>query len=472
MGSSVTQFASSAYQIGYPASFYPFLGVTALNPSVAQGVVALDAAIRAIPAGQPIQVLGVSQGDIVLSVEEKALLADPPPNTDITFIRFADPTSPTGIMGRNAGLNLPGVTFVAAPETPYNTVIFTRQYEGIADWPVDQLNILADINAILGAVYLHAQPDYGVVVGTVPASYVSTTTNSLGATTTTYLIPDTGLLPILRPLQSLGVNEQLLDAIQVPLQRIIDSAYTKSSWSPIHNVLAAVGQAAFLAVVNTVSQIASDIGAALQKLNAFRVSIAAKTPAAETTAAKTPVAETPAAKTRAAETTAAKTRAAETPAAKTPAVETTTVAKTTVAETTVAETPAAKTPAAETTAAKTPTASPAVATSVSTPEKVEKAGTQKSQAREARAAREPATDPSRQYDNAKAPRSSSNVHPDGNGVRHFNDDDRRADPSRTTHRLTGRPRPGTTGKPVSGGAHTGRTERDTASDAVSEGARS
>lgn len=275
MGPAVTQFASTAYQIGYPASFYPFEGTIALDPSVAQGVTALDTAIRAVPPGEPIQVIGVSQGDVVLSVEEQALLANPPANTDITFVRFADPTSPTGIMGRDAGLQLPGITFVAAPETPYNTVIINRQYDGIADWPANQLNILADVNALLGALYLHNQVNYGVDLSTIPASDITTTTNSMGGTTTTYLIPYTGLLPILRPLQSLGVNEQLLEAVQVPLKRIIDSAYTTSTWSPAHKALAVGGQAAFLTVVNTASRIASDVGVALQNFTVPAVNAAA-----------------------------------------------------------------------------------------------------------------------------------------------------------------------------------------------------
>ncbi|ORA31300.1 hypothetical protein BST13_25735 [Mycobacterium aquaticum] len=301
MGPAVTQFASTAYQIGYPASLYPFEGTVALDPSVAQGVIALDAAIRAVPPGQPIQVIGVSQGDVVLSVEEQALLANPPANTDITFVRFADPTSPTGIMGRDAGLQLPGITFVAAPETPYNTVIINRQYDGIADWPANQLNILADVNAILGAVYLHNQVNYGVDLSTIPASDITTTTNSMGGTTTTYLIPYTGLLPILRPLQSLGVNEQLLEAVQVPLKRIIDSAYTTSTWSPIHKALAAGGQRAFLTGLNTASRIASDIGVALQNFTVPAVNTAAphtSTPE-ETRKAETP--KTPKLQTRGAD---------------------------------------------------------------------------------------------------------------------------------------------------------------------------
>lgn len=285
MGPSTALFGSTATQIGYPASLYPFEGTMALDPSVAQGAKALNAAIRAIPAGQPIEVIGVSQGDVVLSVEQRSLLANPPANTDITFVRFADPTSPTGILGRNAGLRLPGLTFVSTPETPYNTVVITRQYDGIADWPADQLNILADINAVLGGVYFHNQANYGGDLSKLPASDVTTTTNSLGATTTTYLIPDTGLLPILIPLQSLGVSKQFLNAIEGPLKQIIDSAYT-TSWSPIHRALATFGQSALITVVNAVSRVASDIGGALRKLGVFQSGLPAKT-AATTTATTT-----------------------------------------------------------------------------------------------------------------------------------------------------------------------------------------
>jgi hypothetical protein len=75
---------------------------------------------------------------------------------------------------------------------------------------------------MLGAIYLHDQANYAVDLASLPAGNVTTTTNSFGATTTTYLIPNTGLLPILRPFQDLGVDERLLDAVQSPLERVID----------------------------------------------------------------------------------------------------------------------------------------------------------------------------------------------------------------------------------------------------------
>jgi hypothetical protein len=129
-------------------------------------------------------------------------------------------------MGRNAGLALPGLTFAGPPESPYDTVVITRQYDGISNWPAHQLNVVADANAVLGALYLHNQSNYEVDLASLPAEDVTTTKNSLGATTTTYhLIPNTGLLPLLRPLHDVGVATALLEAIQLTLQPIVDSAY-------------------------------------------------------------------------------------------------------------------------------------------------------------------------------------------------------------------------------------------------------
>jgi hypothetical protein len=159
------------------------------------------------------------------------------------------------------------MTFVGAPEAPFNTVVITRQYDGIADWPAQQLNVLADVNAVLGAVYLHDQSNYAVGLDSLPAGSVTTTTNSFGATTTTYLIPYPGLLPILRPFQELGVDERLLDTIQVPLKRVIDSAYTTPSWGRARTVAAAAGQKALKAVVNTVSHVVSAIAPSAEKPN-------------------------------------------------------------------------------------------------------------------------------------------------------------------------------------------------------------
>lgn len=225
IGAAAAGWITQAQQVGYPASLQPAEGSMPLDASVAQGAYNLAAAIAAVPATTSILLFGVSQGDIVLTYEEQALIAAGHPN-NITFIRIADPSGPTGIMGRNAGLLLPGISCVGAPtDSPFNTVAIVHQYDVFADWPAQQLNLLADANAIAGGVLFHNYAAYNISLSTIPASDITTTVNSRGATTTTYFIRDNGLLPILQLAQDAGVPSSIATALQPVLKPIVDSAY-------------------------------------------------------------------------------------------------------------------------------------------------------------------------------------------------------------------------------------------------------
>ena len=69
-----------------------------------------------------------------------------------------DPNLPNGgLAARFPGLSILGLTF-DGPEptdTPFDTVVITRQYELIADIPLYPLNLVADLNAVLGFIYVH-----------------------------------------------------------------------------------------------------------------------------------------------------------------------------------------------------------------------------------------------------------------------------------------------------------------------------
>ncbi len=60
----------------------------------------------------------------------------------------------------------------------------------------------------------------------VPPEYITTTTNSLGGTTTTYLIP-TPVLPILQPLVDSGASPQTVEFLDAVLRPVIDTAYQR-----------------------------------------------------------------------------------------------------------------------------------------------------------------------------------------------------------------------------------------------------
>lgn len=264
IGMAVMSFGTQAVQIGYPASLLPFQGAIALNLSVAAGQASLEALISAVPVGIQIILIGVSQGDIVLSLVEKALIASGS-TRDVLFVRLADPTGATGVMGRNVGLSLPGLLFVGRPEeSPFDQVVITHEYDAVGHWPAQQLNGLAVVNAILGAIAFHNPASYAVDLSAIPTADITTTVNSLGATTTTYLIRATGLLPILLPLQALGVDEHVLNRLQRALKPMIDSAYTPLA-APM---LAVAAQGAFQSAVNGMSSAAANLGSQIRRVEA------------------------------------------------------------------------------------------------------------------------------------------------------------------------------------------------------------
>ena len=264
IGAALTYFGEQALQIGYAAALFPFQGATPFDMSVAEGLANLLAALESAPSGDRLVLIGVSQGDIVLSLLEQALVATGS-TLDVLFVRMAGPSGDTGVMGRNWGFKLPGLSFVTRPEeSPFDQVVLNHEYDGLGHWPVRQLNALAVLNAVLGMLAFHNPGSYAVDLSMFPASDITTTVNSLGATTTTYLIRATGLLPLLRPLQALGVNAGLLNDWQRVLKPIIDSAYEPSTAPTLDQVV----QSIVRVVVNGLSRVAESVGTVLRRIEA------------------------------------------------------------------------------------------------------------------------------------------------------------------------------------------------------------
>lgn len=209
-----------ATQVGYPAAF------VGMEYSIDVGAAKLAAAVADTQG--PVTVVGGSQGALVLEAYKAYLVAHPeqaPAPQDLTFVQYADPASKHGLFGRNPGLWVPGlgVTMAGPVDTPYKTTVIARQYDGAADWPDRQWNLLADANAVAGFIYLH--PRYGQIDLTGVAPY------EVDGNTTYYRIP-TERLPLLQPLRDLGVDEQLVRALERPLKVVIDSAYVKPKAAP------------------------------------------------------------------------------------------------------------------------------------------------------------------------------------------------------------------------------------------------
>jgi hypothetical protein len=202
-----------AVSVAFPAT------VVGMDKSVALGADHLVAQLQSTSGER--RALGISQGAIAVAEAKRRLMALPadqrPDPGTLTFVAIADPTRP-----RHGALTQMGYQ---TPDSPYDTVYFTREYDGLADLP-DRFNVLALVNAAAGIVYIH--PYYGDLPADLPAKNVTTTVNGAGATITDVLIP-TRHLPMLQPLRDLGMN---VDGLEAALKPMVDAGYSRNDVKP------------------------------------------------------------------------------------------------------------------------------------------------------------------------------------------------------------------------------------------------
>lgn len=218
-------------QVDYPASLF------GMDKSISVAVTGIVDAVEATPG--PVVVAGFSQGAVAVARAKQALMALPaqqrPDPRQLSFITVGDPSGPSGIL-RKVPVRIPviGLTPFTAPQTPYDTVTVNAEYDGWGDFPDRPGNLLSVANALLGVAYIHGRYETvpgGLDVSKVPERNITTTTNSLGGHTTTYLIP-TEKLPLVQPLRDLGVPEPVVAAIEKPLKARVDAGYRRNDAQP------------------------------------------------------------------------------------------------------------------------------------------------------------------------------------------------------------------------------------------------
>jgi hypothetical protein len=221
-----------------PEGLYPLVGTETLpfNTSVSEGVSILNDTIQQQTAdGNDLVVFGLSQGTVVASEEMSALAALPvgqaPTADQLAFVLLGDPSNPDGgLLTTFPGATFPSLGITLGAATPgdsiYPTAIYDGEYDGFSDFPRYPLNLLADINAMLGIAYVHT--GYLNDSPSQIANAISLPT-SLGydGTTEYFMIPmQPGQdLPLLDPLQQLGVPQAFLDLVQPDLQVLVNLGY-------------------------------------------------------------------------------------------------------------------------------------------------------------------------------------------------------------------------------------------------------
>jgi hypothetical protein len=218
-----------------PEQFWPVtpqLGNLTFGQSVAQGVTLLNNAINtqlSNPANS-VLVFGYSQSATVATNEISALMAAGSPNASrLSFMLIGDPNNPVGgILERFPGFYIPflDVPFNGAtpPNSPYPTTIYTAQYDGIADAPQYPLNVVSDLNAVMGYFFVHGT--YPNLTAAQVANAVPLPTSPGYTGSTQYNMFLTQDLPLLDPIREIPyLGNPIADLLQPDLRVLVDLGY-------------------------------------------------------------------------------------------------------------------------------------------------------------------------------------------------------------------------------------------------------
>ncbi len=247
-----------------PEEFWPIpgwggLNAITFNQSTYEGLGILDTTLQSQLTQHPDQevvIFGYSQSARITTLEMRKL-ADPaytgivPKPDQLEVVLIGNINRPNGgILARFPGLYIPilEVSFDGATptDTGYKMTDIALQYDGLADFPLYPINLLADLNAVAGFWYIHGtypDPTRGVTVppygfDTV-AAYEAALANpdnrqSYGPNNTYITIPVENL-PILQPLRDLGastnttaITEPIADLIQPTWTVLIETGYDRN----------------------------------------------------------------------------------------------------------------------------------------------------------------------------------------------------------------------------------------------------
>ncbi len=218
--------------VNYPASIGIISGSLAapgVNDAVAMGQRALNNQIFNAFAngnGSPVRIAALSEGTLVVNRELAYLAADPtaPPHGALQFAMFNGPE--TGLFHTYLpnGFTVPFVDYTAqgVPNTQYDVSVVFGQYDFFGNPPDRPWNIPAWVNSLAAGIYHHNTTSLASMSDAVQVSSVTT---PLGGTITTDMVP-APTLPMLFPLEQIGVPQPIVNDLNAFLQPIVNDGYS------------------------------------------------------------------------------------------------------------------------------------------------------------------------------------------------------------------------------------------------------
>lgn len=252
--------------INYPAQFWPMpfpgwggLSGAKWDVSTGKGITNLNGTLFNTLTGPapdvPVIIFGYSQGGNVVS-REKMLLRDlgPELKNELSFVMIGNTNRPNGgLFERLAALGhvpILDATFgLPAPtDIGIGTTDIAFEYDGVVDFPLYPLNLLATLNAIAGFAYVHGTylaPNANSDVGELPDDYTPEELaeqldesrhpeNFRSYGDTTYITIPTRTLPMMRPFLDLAaitgttaLIKPIVDLVSPALRVLIDTGYDR-----------------------------------------------------------------------------------------------------------------------------------------------------------------------------------------------------------------------------------------------------
>lgn len=222
--------------VDWPAQARPYTGETdmTLGQSIEIGTANLDAQIDSALAqlerdadgnlleGEEVTVVGLSAGSLVVTETLRDMTTDDEedPEADALNVVVVADSSRQEIIDDTEEYNPEyDYTYRPPPQTVYDTVEVTGEYDGMADFPDRWWNLTAIQNAMAGSLFVHV-PTMFSDLSEVPKQNTTVTENALGGTTVRYLVP-AETLPLVQANPSLAPRE-------AELRAQIDKGYSRN----------------------------------------------------------------------------------------------------------------------------------------------------------------------------------------------------------------------------------------------------